>query len=124
VDHLFVFGEQGQIKDFPGNYSDYRKWIIKMEKESDPIEKTDKIVKTKLLKEYVRKLSFNEKKELEKLEKDIAILDEEKRMIETAMNSGNCSPNELVDMSYRHAEIIQLLNAKESRWVELGEIEN
>jgi ABC transport system ATP-binding/permease protein len=124
ADHLFVFEGQGRIKDFPGNYSDYRDWIIKTEKEGISAEKTDKVVKTKPIKEYVRKLSFSEKKELEKLENDISVLEEKKIKIETAMNSGKCPPGELVDLSQRHAEIMKLLDTKESRWVELSEIEN
>ena len=124
VDHLFVFEGQGKIKDFPGNYSDYRDWFGAKEKAYHPSEKKDKVVKPKPVREIVRKLSFSEKRELEQLENEIARLEEEKRMIETVMNSGNCPPNEFVNMSHRHAKIKQSLDTKEARWVELSEIEN
>ena len=121
VDHLFVFEGQGQIKDFPGNYSDYRDWILEKEKEKRTPEKREKVVKPKPVKEELRKLSFSEKRELEQLEKDITELEEEKRLIEITMNSGNCASEELVIKSQRHGEIRSLLDEKELRWLELSE---
>ena len=123
VDHLFVFEGEGQIKDFPGNYSDYRDWVEAKEKEQRIPEKKGKVAKPKPVKEGVRKLSFNEKRELEQLEKDIASLEEEKKVIETAMNSGDCASEELVNKSQRHGEIRDLLDGKELRWLELSEQE-
>src|ERR1035437_5524519 len=101
VDHLFVFEGQGHIKDFPGNYSEYRDWVIEKEKELRPVEKKDKAAKPKQVKEGIRKLSFNEKRELEQLENDIASLESEKIAIEIAMNSGDCPSEELVIKSQR-----------------------
>ncbi len=124
VDHLFVFEGEGQIKDFPGNYSDYRDWAEAKEKEQRIPEKKEKVAKPKPVKEGVRKLSFNEKRELEQLEKDIASLEDEKRAIETAMNSGDCGSEELVIKSQRHGEIRDLLDDKELRWLELSEQES
>jgi ATP-binding cassette subfamily F protein uup len=124
VDHLFVFEGDGQIKDFPGNYSDYRDWAEAKEKEQRIPEKKEKVVRAKPIKEGVRKLSFNEKRELEQLEKDIALLEDEKRVIETAMNSGDCASEELVIKSQRHGEIRDLLDDKELRWLELSEQES
>jgi len=124
VDHLFVFEGEGLIKDFPGNYSDYRDWVEAKEKEQRIPEKKEKVAKLKPVKEGVRKLSFNEKRELEQLEKDIASLEEEKQLIETAMNSGDCASEELVIMSQRHGEIRDLLDDKELRWLELSEQES
>ena len=121
VDHLFVFEGDGQIKDFPGNYSDYRAWMD--EKEHPVPEKREKVTKSKPVKEGVRKLSFNDKRELEQLEKDIASLEDEKRSIEIAMNSGTCIAEELVNKSHRHGEIRELLDVKELRWLELSEQE-
>ena len=121
VDHLFVFEGDGQIKDFPGNYSDYRAWID--EKEHPAPEKREKVAKSKPVKEGARKLSFNDKRELEQLEKDIASLEYEKRSIEIAMNSGACIAEELVNKSHRHGEIRELLDVKELRWLELSEQE-
>lgn len=123
VDHLFVFEGQGQIKDFPGNYSDYRDWLEEKEKEARIPEKKEKTAKPKQVKEGSRKLSFNEKRELELLEKEIAQLEEEKKEIENAMNSGDCPSEELVIKSQRHGEIRNLLDEKELRWLELSEIE-
>jgi ATP-binding cassette subfamily F protein uup len=124
VDHLFVFEGEGLIKDFPGNYSDYRDWVEAKEKEQRIPEKKEKAAKPKQVKEGVRKLSFNDKRELEQLEKDIASLEEEKQLIETAMNSGDCASEELVIMSQRHGEIRDLLDDKELRWLELSEQES
>ena len=124
VDHLFVFEGDGLIKDFPGNYSDYRDWVDAKEKEQRVPEKKEKVVKAKPVKEGIRKLSFNEKRELEQLEKDIALLEEEKRVIETAMNSGDCPAEELVIKSQRHGEIRDLLDDKELRWLELSDQES
>ena len=121
VDHLFVFEGQGHIKDFPGNYSEYRDWVIEKEKEQRPAEKKDKVPKPKQIKEAIRKLSFSEKRELAQLEKDIALLEDEKRSLETSMNSGNCSSGQLVEKSHRHGEIRELLDEKEFRWLELSE---
>jgi ABC transport system ATP-binding/permease protein len=121
VDHLFVFEGDGQIKDFPGNYSDYRAWMD--EKEHPVSEKREKVAKLKPVREGVRKLSFNDKRELEQLEKDIASLEDEKRSIEIAMNSGACIAEELVNKSHRHGEIRELLDVKELRWLELSEQE-
>ena len=124
VDHLFVFEGDGLIKDFPGNYSDYRDWVDAKEKEQRVPEKKEKAVKPKAVKEGIRKLSFNEKRELEQLETDIALLEEEKRVIETAMNSGDCPAEELVIKSQRHGEIRDLLDDKELRWLELSDQES
>jgi len=124
VDHLFVFEGEGLIKDFPGNYSDYRDWVDAKEKEQRIPEKKGKATKTRQAKEGVRKLNFNEKRELEQLEKDIASLEEEKMVIETAMNSGDCASEELVIKSQRHGEIKELLDDKELRWLELSDLES
>ncbi len=122
VDHLFVFEGNGEIKDFPGNYSDYRDWLDDQEKEQRNPEKREKETKGKNVKESVRKLGFNEKRELEKLEKDIALLEKEKVAIEKMMNSDDCDPQELVIKSQRYSEVRELLNDKELRWLELSEM--
>ncbi len=122
VDHLFVFEGDGKIKDFPGNYSDYRDWLEDREKEQRTPDKREKEPKPKTAKEGTRKLSFNEKRELDQLEKDISILEEEKKAIEKAMDSGICSSDDLVIKSQRHGEISVLLDEKEMRWLELSEL--
>ena len=122
VDHLFVFEGDGIIKDFPGNYSDYRDWLEEKEKEQRLPEKREKPVKPKSEKEGTRKLNFNEKRELDQLEKDIMLLEEEKQLIETEMNSGNHSSDDLVIKSKRHGEIRETLDNKELRWLELSDL--
>jgi ATP-binding cassette subfamily F protein uup len=123
VDHLFVFGGEGLVKDFPGNYSDYRDWVEEKEKEQRLPEKKEKAAKPKPVKEGIRKLSFNEKRELEQLENDIASLESEKIAIEIAMNSGDCPSEELVIKSQRHGEIRNIIDDKEMRWLELSDQE-
>jgi ATP-binding cassette subfamily F protein uup len=122
VDHLFVFDGDGKVKDFPGNYSDYREWVDEKEKEQRIPEKREKVAKPKPVKEGTRKLTFNEKRELDQLEKDIAALEEEKRAIETILNSGDSTSEELVIKSHRHGEIRVLLDEKELRWLEISEL--
>ena len=123
VDHLFVFEGDGIIKDFPGNYSDYRDWLEDKEKEQRAPEKREKSVKTKPEKEGIRKLNFNEKRELDQLEKDISQLEEEKQLLEREMNSGDYLSSDLVQKSQRHGEIRELLDEKELRWLELSELQ-
>jgi len=124
VDHMFVFEGEGIIKDFPGNYSDYRDWVEAKEKEQRTPEKKEKVAKPKPVKEGARKLSFNEKRELTQLETEISSLEAEKKVIETAMNSGDCPAEELVIKSQRHGEIRDLLDEKEMRWLELSDQES
>ncbi len=120
VDHLFVFEGEGKIKDFPGNYSDFRDWLGEKIKEQKIPEKKS-TPKQKTSTAEVRKLSFHEKKELEQLEKDIVSLEKEKNLIEDFFNSGQGSSDELVTKSQRHGEIRDLLEEKEMRWLELSE---
>ena len=122
VDHLFVFEGQGTVRDFPGNYSIYRDWKDEKEKEAKKAIKSSKPEKVKPEKEKPRKLSFKEKRELEQLEESISTLETEKEELEEAMNSGNLTPDELVEKSKRHGEIVNILDEKEFRWLELSEI--
>jgi ATP-binding cassette subfamily F protein uup len=121
VDHLFVFEGHGRIKDFPGNYSDYRDWLLEKIKEQKIPEKKS-AAKPKTTVSEVRKLSYQEKKELEQLEKDISMLEEERNFLEEFFNSGQGNPDELIIKSQRHGEIRDLLDEKEMRWLELSEI--
>jgi ATP-binding cassette subfamily F protein uup len=127
VDHIFVFKGGGEIKDFPGNYTDYRDW---REEEKAAAAKESATVKSKAAKENKesrnsnaekRKLTFKEKREYEELEKEIAMLEEEKNRLEAEMSSGTLSGNDLVEKSMRTAEIIDLLDEKGMRWLELSE---
>lgn len=125
VDHLFVFKGNGELKDFPGNYSQYREWITQLEKaEKKELQKSiQKDTKPKEKKEDKpkTKLTFNEKREFEELEKDIAALEDEKATLEQEISSGALKPDQLMDKSNRVGQIIKLLDEKETRWLELSE---
>ena len=123
VDHLLVFKGQGDIRDFPGNYSDYRDWkLAKAEHEKE--QSKPKEEKTELIRlNDKRKLSFKEKKELEQLEKDIAALEEEKKRLEEMLCSGTLSVAELTETSKRLPVLADELDEKTMRWLELSEIE-
>ena len=127
VDRIFAFEGNGIVKDFPGNYTIYKN---KKEEEKEQLEKTEKEKKKTEQPqstpnnsvEKKRKLSFKERQEMQQLETDMEQLNTEKTIIETALNSGNLSPEELVAQSNRVAEIIAILDEKEMRWLELSEI--
>jgi ATP-binding cassette subfamily F protein uup len=133
VDHLFAFEGDGVIKDFPGNYSEYREW-----KERE--ETSDKLQVTKsketafqvppppgeparmIQSDGVRRgLSFKEKHEFEKLEQEMPSLQKEKVSLEEKMNLGTMNFDELQKAAERINEIIKLLDEKEMRWLELSE---
>ena len=131
VDHLLVFKGNGELKDFPGNYTDYREWKETQEQKakSEQAEKAKQDnKKTTAEKRNTsdntrRRLSFKEKKELEQLEMEIAALEEEKKTIETNLCSGTLSIEELTLQSKRLPEINESLDEKTLRWLELSEIE-
>ena len=121
VDHLLVFKGQGEIKDFPGNYTQYRDWQALLPKEAGEA-KADKEVKTvKTVREKV-KMSFKEKREFEQLEKDIAALEDEKRKIEEALSTGTLSVDQITEMSKRLPALNDELDEKSMRWLELSEL--
>ena len=121
VDHLFVFEGDGIIKDFPGNYSDYRDWAEERAKADQSVANTEKPVREKPVQEK-KKLGFKEKKEFDELEKEIAQLEKEKKVLEEDFNSGSLASEELHKKSIRHGEITSRLEEKELRWLELGEL--
>lgn len=122
VDHLFVFEGNGTIKDFPGNYTIYRNKLYDDEQKEKANNATVNPVEIKERpKNRIQKLSFNEKREFEQLEIEIPTLEKEKKDIETALNSGNLSNDQLLKQSQRFAEISDLLDEKEMRWLELSE---
>jgi ATP-binding cassette subfamily F protein uup len=127
VDHLFVFKGQGEIKDFPGNYTDYRDWCD----EERAAAKTVADTKAKVVKEEKsksaspsgkRKMTFNEKREFEALEGEIAMLEEEKAQLEADICSGTLDNDTLLKKSMRVAEVIDILDEKSMRWLELSEL--
>ena len=124
VDRVFAFEGNGVVKDFPGNYTQYKNKKEEEEllrkQEEKKIPATPKPVREK---EKIRKLTFKERQEMQQLESDMENLNAEKTTLETALNSGTLDTNELVKSSQRIAEIIDLLDKKEMRWLELSEIE-
>ncbi|MDP3915411.1 MAG: ABC-F family ATP-binding cassette domain-containing protein [Bacteroidota bacterium] len=122
VDHLFVFDGEGTIKDFPGNYSEWREKQIQEEQEEKRNKKPEQKELPKPVKAKERKLTFNEKKELEQIENDIKALETEKAMINEELNSGTLESNQLQEKSTRYVAIAELLEEKEMRWLELSEL--
>ena len=126
VDHLLVFNGEGVIKDFPGNYTQYREWESLKPKETQNDKKladTEKKEKREFVGEQRRKTTYKEKCEFEQLEKDIAKLEQEQKEIEEALCSGTLSIDELTEKSKRLPEIKDALEEKEMRWLELSEID-
>lgn len=123
VDHLFVFRGDATIKDFPGNYSQYFEKQKEEEKAIETVKKKDAPVQDKQEKKNSNKLSYKEKREFESLEKELEELNSEKAELEELLNSGSLNPDELQEKSNRIGQIIDLLDEKEMRWLELSEKE-
>lgn len=121
VDHLFVFNGDGTIKDFPGSYTIWRNKQLEDEEQEKKLRKPEPKAQPRPAKEKERKLTFNEKKELEQLEKDIASLETEKATISDELNSGTLTNSQLQEKSTRFGVISDLLEEKEMRWLELSE---
>lgn len=127
VDHLLVFNGQGDIRDFPGNYTQYNDWKdLKLrqekEKEKDPPKvREEKTAKVRLNEK--RRMSFKEKREFEQLEQEIAGLETEKKTLEDALCSGSLSVEALTEKSKRLLELSNGIDEKTMRWLELSEIE-
>lgn len=123
VDHIFVFEGNGVIKDFPGNYSDYREWKATQEKESQSKEKSSSPKNDDYRqKSKSNKMTFKEKREFESLEKEIEELNAEKEVIEKLFQEG-ADTEKILQSSSRYEEIKSLLDEKELRWLELSEKE-
>ncbi len=128
VDHLMVFKGNAELKDFPGNYTDYREWNELMEEQEREEKKispqpSPKGEGTKNSATPVkRKMTFKERQEFEALEKEIPELENEKTEIENQLASGTLSNDEIIKASQRHAELGDLIDEKTMRWLELSEI--
>ena len=127
VDHLLVFRGNGQVKDFPGNYTQFRdseklqqKELITKDSPTVSSPQASSNAKPRLV-EKKRKLSFKERQEFEQLEKDIEALEQEKSDIETALSSGTVSVEEITLMSKRLPLLNDELDEKSMRWLELSE---
>ena len=126
VDHLLVFKGNGDIQDFPGNYTQYRQWT-QLQPNEPKEKKAPKAEINKPARESApqrRKLSFKEKRELEQLEKEIERLEIEKRELEEALCSGTLSVEDLTTKSKRLPQLTDELDEKSMRWLELSEIES
>ena len=127
VDHLLVFHGQGKIKDFPGNYSQYREWKSLNSQEKDKKKDNNKPVnesKKPKRDDSKRKMTYKEKMEFAQLEKDIAALEEEQHKIEEELCSGKLSVEELTEKSKRLPILKEEIDVKSMRWLELSEIES
>ena len=126
VDHLLVFRGEGEIKDFPGNYTQFREWESLKPKEltdnKNNTSNTEKKEKREFVGEQRRKKTYKEKCEFERLEKEIAALEEEQKSIEEALCSGTLPIDELTEKSKRLPILKDELEEKEMRWLELSEI--
>lgn len=127
VDHLLVFKGNAEIKDFPGNYTDFREWSELKEEEERENKKAVQQPKSEPKnqnnqKEKSKKMSFKEKQEFEALEKEIPLLENEKIEIETKLSSGELNNEEIISASERFAQLTGLIDEKTMRWLELSEI--
>lgn len=128
VDHLLVFRGNADIKDFPGNYTQYRAWKEEQDalkkQEEQALQSKQAVVEEKSRrpeKEVKRRLTFKERKEFEALDAEIPALETEKKELETAMSSGTLSTEELLAKSARITALIEELDEKTMRWLELSE---
>jgi ATP-binding cassette subfamily F protein uup len=117
VDHLFVFHGNGNVQDFPGNYTQYRleQGAKNQEQRQNTTENKTEKVKT----EQKRRLSFKEKRELEELEKQMPLLEEEKAQLEALLSGGATLPDEIAKASARYKEVQEALDEAEMRWLEI-----
>ena len=129
VDHLLVFRGNADLKDFPGNYTQYRDWKEvqdQLEKEAEaarqPKQTPAPEKNNRPQPEQKKKLTFKERKEFEALEAEIPQLEAEKTELETAMSSGTLSNDELMTKSERIAKVIEEIDEKTMRWLELSEL--
>ena len=126
VDHMLVFRGNGEIKDFPGNYTQFREWES-LKPKAEAADKSNATPEKKEKREFVgeqrRKKTYKEKCEFERLEKEIAELEKEQKQIEEELCSGPLSIEQLTEKSKRLPAIKESLEEKEMRWLELSEID-
>ncbi len=123
VDHLLVFKGDGVIKDFPGNYTQFREWLgLKGKEEAQQTEKAAKQQRRDYRNADKRKMTYKEKMEFANLEKEIAALEEEQKHIESALCGGTIDIEEITAMSKRLPQLKNELDEKSMRWLELSEM--
>ncbi len=125
VDHLLVFKGNGDIKDFPGNYTQYREWERLQNQSSQSSQSTQSSqTKSSYRHDDRRRMSYKEKREFEQLGRDIAALEEEQHLLEEQLCSGTLSVEELTEKSKRLPQLKDELDEKSMRWLELSELKN
>lgn len=125
VDHLLVFKQQGVIKDFPGNYTQYREWLALQSEETvekAPKQKTEKKKHTGSAQEGPRRMTFKERMEFKALENDIEQLESEQKQLEAKLCGGEISVEEITSISKRLPLLKDELDEKSMRWLELSEL--
>jgi ATP-binding cassette subfamily F protein uup len=129
VDHILAFEGDANIKDYPGNYTDYRAWkTLQEEEQRTENEEREKNMPKGASKGSInrsstaRKMNYKERQEFEALEKDVATLEAEKAAIETQLSGEETDNDKIISLSNRMGEIINLIDEKTMRWLELSEI--
>ena len=127
VDHLLVFNGEGVVKDFPGNYTQYRQWEsmqpkpVPGDRKEAPVKESEKSRRDRS--SQPRRMTFAERKEFERLEQDIMQLEEEKQLVEQALCSGTLGVAELTEKSIRLPQLERELDEKTLRWMELADLQ-
>ena len=121
VDHLFIFEGEGQVKDFPGNYTDYRA-NVSTDGQLKQTKSKDKVVIKNIVTEQKRKLTYNEKKEYDTIESVIEALEQEKTTIGVQFNDPDLNPEKMKELGKRIKEIDDEIAKKTDRWMELAEL--
>ncbi len=127
VDHLMVFEGDAVLRNFPGNYSQYREWKLIEDRKANEEARVEKAAKVEttapapVKDEAKRKLTYKEKQEYEGLEQKIADLEKEKAEITNKLSSGELSSEDLVESSNRITTLMELIDEKTMRWLELSE---
>ena len=121
VDHLFIFEGEGQVKDFPGNYTDYRA-NVSTDGQLKQTKSKDKVVIKNIVTEQKRKLTYNEKKEYDTIESVIEALEQEKTTIGVQFNDPDLNPEKMKELGMRIKEIDDEIADKTARWMELAEL--
>ena len=130
VDHLLIFHGNGEVQDFPGNYTQYREWKkLQPKVEGNPTPSPSQMEgrqnsKASYRNDTRRRLSYKEKQEFQQLERDIEALTLEKTAAEEALSSGTLSVEEITKLSERFQVVTQQLDEKEMRWLELAELQS
>jgi ATP-binding cassette subfamily F protein uup len=126
VDHIFVFHGDGNVQDFPGNYTQYRLEAKGASASLEDARKASYSLEgkgTKVKTEQKRRLSFKEKRELEELEMQMPLLEKEKAQLEALLSGGATNPDDINQASARYKEVQEALDEAEMRWLELSEID-